>query len=104
MSVSSTSTATLDRTIARSRVPANPWGLIRRALVYVLLSVAAFVSIFPFYWMVVGASNTSADIIKGKSSIGSALITNASAFFAQVDALRIFWNSGVIAVVATVLT
>ena len=78
--------------------------LLRRGIVYLLLSVAAFVSIFPFYWMVVGASNTSADIIRGKTSIGSALITNATNFFTQVDALRVFWNSGVIAVVATVLT
>ncbi|MGB3338938.1 MAG: carbohydrate ABC transporter permease [Devosia sp.] len=82
----------------------NPWAVVRRTLVYLLLSVAAFVSVFPFFWMVVGATNTSADIIKGKATFGSALFTNAASFFTQVDAVRIFWNSGFIAVVGTVLT
>jgi lactose/L-arabinose transport system permease protein len=36
--------------------------LIRRGLVYVALSLAAFVSVFPFLWMVIGATNISADI------------------------------------------
>lgn len=80
------------------------FAMLRRGIVYVLLSLAAFVSVFPFYWMIVGATNTSAEIIKGKTSLGSALIANATAFFTQVDALRIFWNSGVIAIVATALT
>ncbi|MDB5615390.1 MAG: binding--dependent transport system inner rane component family protein, partial [Devosia sp.] len=82
----------------------NPWAVARRALVYVLLSIAAFLSIFPFFWMMVGATNTSAEIIKGKAWFGGALLTNAATFFAQVDAPRIFWNSGFIAVVATALT
>ncbi len=103
MTVSSM-TSTADRAVAQAKAPANPWRPVRRALVYVLLSVAAFVSVFPFYWMMVGATNTSADIIKGKTSVGSALFTNATTFFTQVDAVRVFWNSGVIAVVATVLT
>ena len=77
---------------------------LRRGLVYVLLSIAAFISVFPFLWMMIGATNTSAEIIRGKVSFGSALIANATTFFTQVDAVRIFWNSGVIAVVATVLT
>lgn len=77
---------------------------LRRGLVYVALSIAAVISVFPFFWMVVGATNTSADVIKGKAWFGSALLTNAASFFNQVDALRIFWNSGFIAVVATILT
>jgi len=104
MTVTSMTTGHVDRAAARSRMSANPWGLIRRGLVYVLLSIAAFVSIFPFFWMIVGATNTSADIIKGKATFGSALVANVSTFFAQVDVLRIFWNSGFIAVVATALT
>jgi lactose/L-arabinose transport system permease protein len=93
-----------ERSATRSYVPANPWAVVRRGLVYVLLSIAAFVSVFPFFWMIVGATNTSADIIRGKATIGDALFTNAATFFATVDAPRIFWNSAVIAVVATALT
>lgn len=80
------------------------FALLRRGIVYVLLSIAAFISIFPFFWMVIGATNTSAEIIKGRAIPGGALIANAMTFFTQVDAVRVFWNSGVIAVVATALT
>ena len=82
----------------------NPIALARSALVYVLLSIAAFLSIFPFYWMIVGTTNTSADIIRGKSDIGGAFWTNVVAFFTQVDAPRIFFNSFLIAGVGTVAT
>lgn len=105
MTAHSMTTAADRRAVAtRSVIPGNPWGLARRALVYLMLSVAAFVSVFPFFWMIVGTSNTSADIIKGKASFGGAFIQNATAFLSQVDAVRIFWNSGFIAVVATALT
>ncbi len=82
----------------------NPLALARSGLVYLLLSIAAFVSIFPFFWMLVGTTNTSADIIRGKPDFGDALWTNVAAFFAQVDAPRIFFNSAFIAVVGTALT
>jgi lactose/L-arabinose transport system permease protein len=103
MTATTMTTASDARTTA-ARVPGNPFAVIRRALVYILLSIAAFISVFPFLWMIVGATNTSAEIIKGKISPGGAFLTNAMTFFNQVDALRIFWNSGFIAVVATVLT
>ncbi|WEK06477.1 MAG: carbohydrate ABC transporter permease [Candidatus Devosia phytovorans] len=77
---------------------------IRRGLVYVLLSIAAFVSIFPFIWMAIGTTNKSAEIIRGKSSPGTALFDNIAAFFTQIDVLRVFWNSILIAGIGTVLT
>jgi lactose/L-arabinose transport system permease protein len=91
--------------VARTSIlPGNFWGLVRRSIVYLLLSIAAFISVFPFFWMIVGTTNTSADIIKGKASFGGAFMQNATTFFTQVDALRVFWNSAFIAVVGTVLT
>jgi lactose/L-arabinose transport system permease protein len=78
--------------------------LLRRGLVYVLLSVAAFVSIFPFLWMALGTTNRSADIIRAKATPGTALFDNIASFFTQVDVPRIFWNSIFIAGVGTVLT
>lgn len=77
---------------------------IRRGLLYIGLSVAAFISIFPFYWMVVGSTNTSPDIAAGKASPGLNLIQNIIAFFATVDVPRMFWNSAFIALVGTALT
>jgi lactose/L-arabinose transport system permease protein len=82
----------------------NALALTRRGLVYAVLSIAAFVSVFPFYWMVVGATNKSADIVIGKPTFGDNLIANATTFFSSVDAGRIFWNSAFIAVVGSALT
>jgi lactose/L-arabinose transport system permease protein len=70
---------------------------IRRALLYIALSIAAFVSIFPFYWMVVGSTNTSPDIAAGKATPGMK-------FFATVDVPRMFWNSAFLALVGVALT
>ena len=78
--------------------------LLRRGLLYLALSIAAFVSIFPFYWMVVGSTNPSPDIAHGKATFGAHLFENIAAFFATVDVPRMFWNSAFIAVVGTVLT
>jgi lactose/L-arabinose transport system permease protein len=77
---------------------------IRRGLVYLGLSIAAFISIFPFYWMVIGATNTSPDIASGKATPGLNLIQNIINFFATVDVPRMFWNSAFIALVGTTLT
>ena len=77
---------------------------IRRALLYIALSIAAFISIFPFYWMVVGSTNTSPDIAAGKASPGSYLFQNIAAFFATVDVPRMFWNSALLALVGVALT
>ncbi|WP_237154732.1 carbohydrate ABC transporter permease [Oryzibacter oryziterrae] len=78
--------------------------LANRALVHAILAAASFASIFPFYWMVVGATNTSADVIRGKTSFGANLIANIENLLAQVDVGRVFLNSAGLAVVGTVLT
>ena len=77
---------------------------IRRALIYVILSLAAFISVFPFFWMIIGATNTMADILKGKTSLGNSLWINVAHLVEQVDLPLMFWNSAKIAIIATVLT
>lgn len=71
---------------------------------YGFLGLMAILSVFPFLWMVLGATNSSIDIIKGKVLPGAALATNVRGFFEQVDVLLVFWNSAKIAILATVLT
>jgi lactose/L-arabinose transport system permease protein len=78
--------------------------LVRRGTVYVLLSIAAFVSVFPFYWMIVGATNRSADVVTGKPTPGSYLFANIATFFTTSDVPRVFWNSAFIAVLGTIFT
>ncbi|MEO5806706.1 carbohydrate ABC transporter permease [Devosia sp.] len=77
---------------------------LRRGLVYLLLSIATFLSVFPFYWMIVGATNKSADIVVGKATFGAELFNNVATFFATIDVARVFWNSALIALIGTVLT
>ncbi|WP_323013603.1 carbohydrate ABC transporter permease [Devosia sp.] len=78
--------------------------MLRRAGVYLFLSIAAFLSVFPFYWMAVGATNKSTEIVTGRMSPGDYLFTNFQSLLAQVDLLRIFGNSFFIAIVSTILT
>ena len=78
--------------------------MLRRAGIYVFLSVAAFLSVFPFLWMALGATNKSTDIVTGKLSVGSNLLVNFQNLLAQVDLLRVFGNSFLIAIVSTILT
>ena len=78
--------------------------LIGSAGQYALVGVAAFLSVFPFFWMVIGATNTSGDIIRGRVSFGEALGVNIAQFFTLVDVPLIFWNSVKVAVLATVFT
>lgn len=90
---------------ARSGLGLDPvFRFLRRALLYIVLSIAAFISIFPFYWMVVGSTNTSPDIAAGKVSPGGYLFQNIAAFFATVDVPRMFWNSGLLALFGVALT
>ena len=78
--------------------------LLGQSLTYGFVGIMSFISIFPFIWMVIGTSNASIDIIAGRLTIGSALWTNVSGFFSQVDVPLIFWNSAKIAILSTILT
>jgi lactose/L-arabinose transport system permease protein len=89
---------------ARRTEPFNVLRFARRSLVYILMSVAAFVSIFPFLWMIISSTNTAADVLQGKSSIGDALWSNIVTFFTTVDVARVFWNSAFLAITGTILT
>ena len=82
----------------------NPLALLGRGATYLLLCLATFVSVFPFFWMAIGATNTSPDILKGKVTPGGALWTNMVNFFTSVDMPRILFNSFFIAGVGTALT
>ncbi|SMC53923.1 carbohydrate ABC transporter permease [Rhizobium sp. RU36D] len=82
----------------------NPSRLLGTTLQYAFLGFAAFLSIFPFFWMLISSTNTSIDIISGKTSLGDAFRTNVTNFFTLVDVPLVFWNSTKVAVLATVLT
>ena len=82
----------------------NPLALAGRLLVQAGLWLAALISVFPFYWMIAGATNTANDITGGKITFGSSLWDNVTKFFTLVDAPRIFFNSFLVAILGTALT
>ena len=82
----------------------NPLALLSRTATYALLTLAAFISVFPFFWMLVGATNSSNDIIRGKATPGTALFENIATFVNSVDLPRILFNSFFIAGVGTIAT
>jgi len=71
--------------------------------IYLFLIVAAIVSIFPFLWMIVSATNTSSDVTKGTILPGSHLIENIKNLFATVDIAPALWNSAKISITTTIL-
>ena len=74
------------------------------AVQYLFVGIAAFLSVFPFAWMVISSTNTSIDILGGKATFGHAFATNVGNFFAQVDAPLVFWNSIKVSLMATAMT
>lgn len=71
---------------------------------HLYLGVVAFLSVFPFYWMIVGATNRSSDIILGKLTFGSYLFQNVASLWGQFDVPRVVGNSFIVASSGTVLT
>ncbi len=71
---------------------------------YTFLSLISFVSIFPFIWMIIGATNTSTEITKGRIFPGSELINNFNKLLEMVDLPQVLWNSGKIAILTTLLS
>ena len=77
---------------------------IYQGMMYLFLVVAAFISLFPFFWMVVSSTNTTADINQGKMSFGTALIDNFTKLNQWVDLPQIFWNTAKVSLLGTFLT
>ncbi|KAF1303163.1 lactose ABC transporter permease [Enterococcus sp. JM9B] len=77
---------------------------VEAGLKYFLLSVMAFISIFPFVWMILGMTNKAVDITAGKIMIGNQIAINfQNLFSSDLNFTRALANSGMIAVITTVL-
>ena len=64
-----------------------------RVAKHLFLIVVSFLSAFPFYWMVVSATNRTQDIVQGKMTIGSFLVENFNNLTAQGKMHIAFPNS-----------
>ena len=74
------------------------------AFKYVFLSLVAFISIFPFFWMIIGATNKSVDVTRGKLTIGSNLMTNINNLLgSDLGFINSLGNSAKIAIITTIV-
>ena len=78
--------------------------MIKKVGKYVFLCIASFLSIFPFLWMIVGATNASVDITSGRMIPGNQLLTNIHTLFTTTNIVTGIKNSMIITVIATILT
>lgn len=78
-------------------------GKVKKIGTYTFLSVAAFVSLFPFLWMLISTTNPSVEITKGRLLPGSFLGENVSKLLSQVDIVRALGNSAKVSITTTVL-
>lgn len=64
-----------------------------KIVTYLFLALAAFISIFPFFWMITGATNDTAAITAGVIRFGNQLKNNWNNLLESAQVLRVFWNT-----------
>ncbi|ASA20846.1 carbohydrate ABC transporter permease [Paenibacillus donghaensis] len=75
----------------------------KRFFTYLFLGIIAFVSIFPFAWMVISATNQSVDVTKGRLLPGSHLLENFRNLLETTDLQQSLLNSAKISITTTIL-
>lgn len=79
----------------------NKKHLIGEGFKHVFLMTLSLLCVFPFYWMIVGMTNSSADITMGKLTFGNKLVENITNAFNYSNLWRAFGNSLFLAVIVT---
>ena len=78
---------------------------IQRRLIpsYIFLIVCALISVFPLFWMLTAATNTTLEVAQGKLWFGSNAAVNFKNLLNSADLWRSMWNSFFYSTVQTVL-
>ena len=78
---------------------------IQRRLIpsYIFLIICALISVFPLFWMLTAATNTTLEVAQGKLWFGTNAVANFKNLLASADLWRSMWNSFFYATVQTVL-
>ena len=78
---------------------------IQRRLIptYIFLIIVSFISVFPLYWMISAATNTSTDVSRGRIIPGSYFMENFHNLTAQQPLWRALGNSFFYAILTTVI-
>lgn len=76
----------------------------RKIISHIILITVSFVSVFPLYYMICGATNKSIDVVAGKLIPGSWFIKNLKTLLEQQNLGIAMWNSLRNSTVLTVLS
>lgn len=71
---------------------------------YIFLTVVSIISVFPFIWMIIGATNKSMDITMGKMTLGNQLLINFNNLLNSGDLLLCIRNSAILSLFITALS
>ena len=71
---------------------------------YIVLVIASIISVFPLVWMMIAATNRTVDIIAGKLTFGTELLTNYHNLISNQDIFRGFMNSVKYSVLQTLVS
>lgn len=74
-----------------------------KILTYIFLVFMSIVFAFPFYFLIVSATNTSVDVTSGRLLPGAAILENWKALAERTDLLNAFKNSSIVAFGQTTL-
>ena len=79
--------------------------MIQRRLIptYIFLIIVSFISVFPLYWMISAATNTSVDVSRGRILPGGHFMENFNTLPAQQPLWRALGNSFLYAIVTTLV-
>lgn len=77
---------------------------VNKIFTYIFLIIASIISIFPFLWMIIGATNLSKDVIRGKLTMGGEFFNNINNLFSTVDIIGGIKMSLIVAIVGTIVT
>ena len=69
---------------------------------YIFLTIVSLISVFPLYWMITAATNTSIEVARGKITFGTHAIENFQKLIAQQDLWGALGNSFLYAGVQTI--
>lgn len=69
---------------------------------YIFLTIVSLISVFPLYWMITAATNTSVEVARGKITFGTHAIENFQKLVAQQDLWGALGNSFLYAGVQTI--
>lgn len=78
--------------------------VLKRSAVYLVITVATLISIFPFYWIICGSTNKSVEFLRGRLLPGGYFMDNLHKLMETYDVFRIILNTAIVTVCTCVLS